>query len=46
MTPDDAVKLVVSAGLVQPGGQAALAAMAQAARREKQAIGAKAAQSS
>lgn len=35
MTPDDAVKLVVSAGLVQPGGQAALAAMARAARREK-----------
>ena len=33
MTPEDAVKLIVSAGVVQPEGQAALAAMAQAARR-------------
>ncbi len=45
MTPDDAAKLIMSAGLIQPEGQAALAAMAQAARREKQAIGADAAQS-
>ena len=45
MTPDDAAKLIMSAGLIQPEGQAALAAMAQAARREKQAIGANAAQS-
>ena len=43
MTPDDAAKLIMSAGLIQPEGQAALAAMAQAARREKQAIGASAA---
>jgi len=35
MTPEDAVKLIVSAGVVQPEGQAALAAMAQAARLEK-----------
>jgi len=35
MTPEDAVKLVVSAGVVQPHGQAALAAMARAARQEK-----------
>jgi uncharacterized membrane protein len=33
MTPEDAVKLIISAGVVQPEGQAALAAMAQAARR-------------
>ncbi len=43
MTPDDAAKLIMSAGLIQPEGQAALAAMAQAARREKPAIGASAA---
>lgn len=35
MTPEDAVKLIVSAGVVQPEGQAALAAMAKAARQEK-----------
>lgn len=35
MTPEDAVKLIISAGVVQPEGQAALAAMAQAARLEK-----------
>src|ERR1700684_2261795 len=35
MTPEDAVKLIVSLGVVQPDGQAALAAMAQAARRDK-----------
>jgi uncharacterized membrane protein len=46
MTPDDAAKLIMSAGLIQPEGQAALAAMAQAARREKQAIGAGAARGS
>ncbi|MGD0720337.1 MAG: DUF502 domain-containing protein [Roseiarcus sp.] len=34
MTPEDAVKLIVSAGVVQPEGQAALAAMARAARLE------------
>ena len=34
MTPEDAVKLIVSAGVVQPEGQAALAAMAHAARHE------------
>ena len=35
MTPEDAVKLIVSAGVVQPEGQATLAAMAQAARQDK-----------
>lgn len=35
MTPEDAVKLIVSAGVVQPEGQATLAAMAQMARQEK-----------
>ena len=35
MSPDDAAKLIMSAGLIQPGGQAALAAMAQAAKLEK-----------
>ena len=35
MTPEDAVKLVVSAGVVQPHSQAALAAMALAARQER-----------
>jgi uncharacterized membrane protein len=33
MTPDDAAKLIMSAGLIQPEGQAQLAAMAEAARR-------------
>lgn len=33
MTPDAAAKLIMSAGLIQPEGQAALAAMAQAARQ-------------
>ena len=33
MSPDDAAKLIMSAGLIQPGGQATLAALAQAARR-------------
>ena len=33
MTPDDAAKLVMSAGLIQPEGQAMLAGMAQAARK-------------
>ena len=33
MSPDDAAKLIMSAGLIQPAGQAALAAMAQAARQ-------------
>ena len=35
MTPDSAAKLIMSAGLIQPDGQMALAAMAEAARREK-----------
>src|SRR3984957_3615306 len=33
MSPDDAAKLIMSAGLIQPSGQAALAAMAQAAKQ-------------
>jgi uncharacterized membrane protein len=32
MSPEDAAKLIMSAGLIQPEGQAALAAMAKAAR--------------
>ena len=32
MTPEDAAKLVMSAGLIQPEGQVALAAMARAAQ--------------
>ncbi len=39
MTPDDAVKLIMSAGLIQPEGQAALAAMAQASKLQKQTPG-------
>ena len=35
MTTDDAAKLIMSAGLIQPDGQSALAAMAEAAKREK-----------
>ena len=35
MTPDNAAKLIMSAGLIQPEGQMTLAAMAEAARREK-----------
>lgn len=35
MTPDGAAKLIMSAGLIQPEGQLALAALAEAARREK-----------
>ena len=45
ITPDDAAKLIMSVGLIQPEGQAALAAMAQAARRDKPAIEAGAAHS-
>ena len=33
MTPDDAAKLIMSAGLIQPEAQAALAGLAEAARR-------------
>ena len=33
ITPNEAAQLVMSAGLIQPGGQAALAAMAQAAKQ-------------
>jgi uncharacterized membrane protein len=46
ITPDEAAKLIMSAGLIQPEGQAALAAMAEAARRQKPALGADATQSS
>ena len=35
MTPEDAAKLVMSAGLIQPEGQAALTAMARAAQLGK-----------
>jgi uncharacterized membrane protein len=35
ISADDAAKLIMSAGLIQPEGQAALAAMAEAARLEK-----------
>ena len=35
MSPDNAAKLIMSAGLIQPDGQSALATMADAARREK-----------
>jgi uncharacterized membrane protein len=34
MTPEDAAKLIMSAGLIQPEGQAALAALARAARSD------------
>jgi uncharacterized membrane protein len=35
ISADDAAKLIMSAGLIQPEGQAALAAMAEAAKLEK-----------
>jgi uncharacterized membrane protein len=35
LSPDDAAKLIMSCGVIQPEGQAALAAMAEAAKREK-----------
>jgi uncharacterized membrane protein len=35
MSPDAAAKLIMSAGLIQPEGQSALSALADAARREK-----------
>jgi len=35
ITADEAAKLIMSAGLIQPAGQAALAAMAEAAKLEK-----------
>jgi uncharacterized membrane protein len=38
ITPEDAAKLIMSAGLIQPEGRAALAALAQAARRKKPAL--------
>lgn len=38
MTPDDAAKLIMSAGLIQPDGQAALAAMALDAARKRAAV--------
>jgi uncharacterized membrane protein len=37
MTPEDAAKMIMSAGLIQPEGQAALAAMAKAAKEAKEA---------
>jgi uncharacterized membrane protein len=36
ISADEAAKLIMSAGLIQPEGQAALAAMAEAAKLEKQ----------
>jgi uncharacterized membrane protein len=38
ITPEDAAKLIMSAGLIQPEGRPTLAALAQAARREKPAL--------
>ncbi len=38
MTPDDAAKLIMSAGLIQPGGQSTLAALAAAAKKAKTAV--------
>lgn len=38
ISPDDAAKLIMSAGLIQPQGQPALAAMAQAAQLEKRQL--------
>ena len=35
ISADDAAKLIMSAGLIQPQGQAALAAMAEAAKLDK-----------
>ncbi|HLJ72804.1 MAG TPA: DUF502 domain-containing protein [Roseiarcus sp.] len=37
MTPEDAAKLIMSAGLIQPEGQAALAAMAKTAKEARAA---------
>lgn len=37
MTPEDAAKLIMSAGLIQPEGQAALATMAKAAKEARAA---------
>ena len=39
ITADEGAKLIMSAGLIQPDGQAALAAMAAAARLEKIHVG-------
>ncbi len=39
ITADEAAKLIMSAGLIQPDGQAPLAAMAEAAKLEKAAAG-------
>jgi len=36
MTPDEAAKLIMSAGLIQPEGQATLAAMARAAKAARE----------
>ena len=35
ISADDAAKLIMSAGLIQPDGQAALVALAEAAKLEK-----------
>ena len=40
MSPDDAAKLIMSAGLIQPGGQSTLAALAQAARQPRVGVAA------
>jgi uncharacterized membrane protein len=39
ISADEAAKLIISAGLIQPEGQAALAAMAEAAKLEKLQVG-------
>jgi uncharacterized membrane protein len=39
ISADEAAKLIMSAGLIQPEGQAALAAMAEAAKLEKLQVG-------
>jgi uncharacterized membrane protein len=38
ISADEAAKLIMSAGLIQPQGQAALAAMAEAAKLAKPAL--------
>ena len=42
ISADEAAKLIMSAGLIQPQGQAALAAMAEAAKLAKPALAAEA----
>jgi uncharacterized membrane protein len=38
ITPEDAAKLIMSAGLIQPEGRATLAALGEAARRKKSSL--------